>query len=121
MPTLQDGTIRAEVAAPVAVPYRFGLFSVAVPQPTTETRWEAGGITWVSELCTQPGFTTNACVDPDVAALANPDTTNCVVPVFDPFTVYTVVDPSAGKMSADVAATTARNRLAAVEQFGVEA
>lgn len=114
-------THRTEVAAPAAVPYRYGLFSVATPDAGDgERRFELNGITWVSELCTTPGLTTNSCVDPDVVDLEG--TPLCVVPVFDQFTVYQVNADSAVKTrTSEAAVQGARDKLTASEQFGVEA
>jgi hypothetical protein len=121
MTTLESGDVRIEVTEPVAQPYRFGLFSVATPSPITDPHWQAGGVEWVSEMCSSPvAVTTNDCVDPDVAALDVQ--VACVIPQFSAFTVYSSVGDSVGKFRnvAD-AMRVARDRLTTGEQFGVEA
>lgn len=114
-----DNGVRAEVAAPTPVPYRFGIFSVATPLPEGDGRWEGGGMEWVSEACVTPAFTNNECVDPSAPELVAQGM--CVIMSYDPFTVYAVNNDSAGKTrDLTEAANIARARLEASEQFGVE-
>lgn len=87
------------VAAPPAVPYRYGLFSVVSPRnaeltPTgaIEEHWRAG-VVWESQACRMGSITQGPCIDPEYNWA--PDNngalgTNSCSPLnqFDPFTVY---------------------------------
>jgi hypothetical protein len=80
-----------EVAAPVATPYRYGLFSVAEPRSVVgadlapDDHWRLG-VEWVSEACSAVEVTTGPCINEEIPSLSfNRD---CSLFQFDPFTVY---------------------------------
>lgn len=111
------------VSAPPAVPYRFGLFSVATPRTPdlgaagVDEHWRLG-ITWQSQVCSEAFSTTGACIDPDVTPLT-PDGL-CSVHEFDPFTVYAYDDDAIVGRSLDEHEQDARDRLLKGEQLAAE-
>lgn len=104
------------VAAPAATPYRFGLFSVVAPAADAESTWEGFGVQWQSMGCALPRVTFDPCIVDNVDPLELDS--YCVIPQYQPFTVYQQTASTPRNQTRDIAAT--RARLLEVEQFGVE-
>lgn len=108
------------VTPPPAVPYRYGLFSVATLRTedlTTNGHWR-NGIVWDSQNCGSLGFTQSACLDENPESL---DPTDCgTIREFDPFTVYEYSTPEIPGYSLAEHRQHAADRLLVKEQSAVE-
>lgn len=112
-----------EVTAPPAVPYRFGIFSVAEPRTAgltetgTDEHWRLG-VEWVSEACAEALVTTGNCIDPEVGALISDRVCNLLQ--YEPFTVYTFNTDAIPGRTLDEHRANAVARLTNGEQRTVE-
>lgn len=113
MATLADTFHRVE--APVATPYRFGLFSVLSFDPGDRS---GIGITWQSQNCHMVQATENACINPGVPGKEADD--YCHVGEAQPVTVYVLNDESLAGIPLAEHEQAARDRLAMGEQAAVE-
>lgn len=111
-----DGVFQ-QITPPPATAYRYGLFSVATPEPAADGSWEGMGVEWVSQACTTPRVTYDPCIV-DVVPPLTADTF-CQSVQTEPFTVYEMTDANLRNRAASEAAV--RDRLNEVEQFAVEA
>lgn len=111
------------VSAPPAVPYRYGLFSVATPRTAdlgangTDDHWRLG-VTWQSQSCGNAKITTGPCIDPEVADLTPDDL--CSVLEYEPFTVYAYNNDAIPGHTLTEHEQNARDRLIAGEQVATE-
>jgi hypothetical protein len=117
MTTITAPNLYEVTDAPVAAPYRYGLSSVVAWEPLA-TGGRVGGVTWVSQGCTDVGVTSNDCADPTPAALTSDN--SCSVGYADVFTPYILADPSYAGKSDAVHEAKARDRFIIAEQYGVE-
>lgn len=116
--TFTDTMPSVEVTAPAAVPYPFGLFSVAPAATPADGHWTAG-VWWLSAACNSAGVTHGPCnVDSPVPAKSV--NVECGVVGAPSFTVYARSDASMGGMPVAQRFAAARNLLLAGEQYAVE-
>lgn len=105
------------VDAPVAVPYRYGLFSVVDPRPDADPHWRQG-VTWETQGCAREvGSTLYPCLD---AEPVDPLTGGgvCDIAEWDPFTLYAF--PTRSLVAGQNAEQDARDRLTNGEQYAAE-
>lgn len=114
---------RAQVAAPPARPYAFGLQSAVIPRD--DTRWESAGVTWTPETCGAGGggayWLNQDCTPPADRVNQRKEYADydCPPPVETvPFTIYHSASRS-GNPFDDVKARL-QNEFAAVEPVLVE-
>lgn len=108
-----------EIAAPAAVPYPFGLFSLPFTPPPAGAHWQAGAW-WRTTACNGASVTDIPC---NVDTPADPTVVNggCATRVAHGFTVFTRSQESVGGSSLAEKLAAARAQLLAGEQYAVEA
>lgn len=116
--TMTDVMPSVEVTAPNAVPYPFGLFSVAPATTPAEGHWGAG-IWWRSSACNLAGVTYAPCSVEDPVPAKGPNV-ECGIVGGPAFTVYARSDESMGGAPVAQKFAAARDLLLAGEQYAVE-